>query len=108
MLMGKIFMNGYSFEGPFKLDVNELPAEAGVCLVCTESGYGIKVMSIENAENIKEHIAGSERRECWKRIAEKDVVDIYVLVMKNKDDRVKAASVVRNGRKYKLACEEEY
>lgn len=104
----KVVFNGYSFNGPFKLNVNEaeLPTDAGVCLVCTESGYGTKVMSIENAENIKEHIANSKRRDCWKRIAEKDIVDIYVNLIDNKDDRAKCAATVRNGRRYKLACEE--
>jgi len=107
--MGKINFNGYSFDGPFKLNINEseLPEDAGVCLVCTESGYGIKVMSIENAENLKNHIAKSKRRDCWKRIAEKDVIDIYVILMKGKEDREKCASSVRNGRKYKLVCEED-
>jgi hypothetical protein len=106
--MPKVAFNGYSFNGIFKLGINEseLPADAGVCLVCTESGYGIKVMSIEDAVNIREHIANSKRRDCWKRVAEKDVVDIYVAIIDNKDDRSKCATTVRNGRKYKLACEE--
>ena len=99
-------MNGYSFNGPFKIDTDELPAEPGVCLVCTESGYGIKVMSIEDSDNIKKCITNNKRKDCWKRIAEKDVVDIYVLIMENKEDRAKAASTVRTARKYKLACEE--
>jgi len=106
--MPKVNFNGYSFDGPFKLDVHELPTDAGVCLVCTESGYGIKVMSIEDAANLKKHIANSKRRDCWKRVAEKDVVDIYVSLIENKDDRAKCAATVRNGRKYKLACEETY
>jgi len=106
--MGRISFNGYSFDGPFKLNVHEsdLPEGAGVCLICTESGYGIKVMSIEDADNIRKRIANSKRRDCWKRIAEKDVVDIYVLLIENKEDREKCATTVRNGRKYKLACEE--
>ena len=104
--MPKINMNGYWFDGPFKLDVHELPNDAGVCLVCTESGYGIKVMSIEDANNIKEHIMNSKRRDCWKRIAEKDVVDIYITLIGGKEDRAKCAGTVRSGRKYKLACEE--
>ena len=106
--MSRVNFNGYSFDGPFKLDIHELPADAGVCLVCTESGYGIKVMSIEDAVNIKKHITGSKRKDCWKRVAEKDVVDIYVSIIDNKDDRAKCAATVRNGRKYKLACEETY
>jgi hypothetical protein len=106
--MPKINMNGYWFDGPFKLDADELPADAGVCLVCTESGYGIKVMSIEDAANVRTHIAKSKRRDCWKRVAEKNVIDIYVAVIDNKDDRVKTAARVREGRKYKLACEEQY
>ena len=107
--MGKVNFNGYSFDGPFKLNVNEteLPEDPGVCLVCTESGYGIKVMSIENADNMKKHIANSKRRDCWKRIAEKDVIDIYVVFMNRKEDREKCASAVRNRRKYKLVCEED-
>ncbi|MCL2786323.1 MAG: hypothetical protein FWD81_03790 [Methanomassiliicoccaceae archaeon] len=104
--MPKINMNGYSFDGPFKLDVHELPSEAGICLVCTESGYGIKVMSIEDATNIREHIAASNRRDCWKRIAEKDVVDIYLTLIAQKEDRVKAVKTLKEGRRYKMACEE--
>jgi len=104
--MPKINMNGYSFDGPFKLDVHDLPSESGVCLVCTESGYGIKVMSIEDAENIKEHIAGNKKRDCWKRIAEKDVVDIYITLIPKKEDRAKAAKTLKDGRKYKMECHE--
>ena len=106
--MSKISMNGYSFDGPLRLDVDELPDGPGLCLVCTESGYGIKVMSIEDAENIKECINGNKRRDCWKRVAEKDVVHIYTMLMSDKEDRAKAASAVRSGRRYKLACEEAY
>ncbi|MDR0334311.1 MAG: hypothetical protein LBH69_00270 [Methanomassiliicoccaceae archaeon] len=101
----KINMNGYFFEGPYELD-DELPAEAGVCLVCTESGYGIKVMSIEDTTDISDCIAKNKRRDCWKRTAEKDFVDIYFALMPKKEDRAKAASTVRDRRKYKLACEE--
>jgi hypothetical protein len=107
--MPKVSFNGYLFSGIFKPDINEsqLPTDAGVCLVCTESGYGIKVMSIEDCDNIRGHIAKSKRRDCWKRIAEKGVVDIYYLVMNGKEDRAKCAVTVRNGRKYKLMCEED-
>ena len=104
--MPTVNFNGYKFDGPFKLDVHELPNDAGVCLVCTESGYGIKVMSIEDAADIKDHMAKSKRRECWKRVAEKGVIDIYVALIKSKEDRAECASKVRSGRKYKLACEE--
>jgi len=104
--MQKINMNGYSFDGPFKLDVHELPQDAGVCLVCTESGYGIKVMSIEDAANINDHIKNNKRRDCWKRIAEKDVVDIYITKIEKKEDRAKAVKILREGRRYNLACEE--
>ena len=104
--MPKICMSGYTFDGPFKLDVNELPADAGVCLVCTESGYGIKVMSIENATNANDHIKNNNRRECWKRTAEKDVVDIYFIKIENKEDRIKAVKALKDGRRYKMACEE--
>jgi len=104
--MPKINMNGYWFDGPFKLDADELPTDAGVCLVCTESGYGIKVMSIEDAANMRQHIAKSKRRDCWKRVAEKDVIDIYIAPMAGKDDRAKAVVKIREGRRYKLACEE--
>jgi len=107
-IMPKINMNGYWFDGPFKLDIQEqdLPAAAGVCLVCTESGYGIKVMSIEDASGIRGHIAKSKRRECWKRIAEKDVIDIYVTLIEKKEDRAKAVKALKDGRRYKMACEE--
>jgi hypothetical protein len=104
--MPKVNMNGYWFDGKFKLDVDELPAEPGVCLVCTESGYGIKVMSIEDAANIREHIKNSKRRDCWKRIAEKNVIDIYLTIINDIGARAKCAKTVREGRKYKLACEE--
>jgi len=79
---------------------------AGVCLVCTESGYGVKVMSIEDAVNVRDHIANSSRRDCWKRVAEKNIVDVYVNLIDNKEDRAKCAATVRTGRRYKLACEE--
>jgi hypothetical protein len=105
--MPKISMNGYSFDGPSRLDVDELPAGPGVCLVCTESGYGIKVMSIEDAENMKECIANNKRRDCWKRVAEKDVVHIYTKIIENKEDRAKATLTIRSGRKYRIACEED-
>jgi hypothetical protein len=104
--MVKIHMNGYSFDGPFELGIHELPAEAGVCLVCTESGYGIKVMSIEDTTNIKNCIAKNKRMQCWKRVAEKDMIDIYIALIKDKDERAKAAAAVRNGRRYKMECEE--
>jgi len=103
--MPKINMNGYWFDGPFKLDADELPTDAGICLVCTESGYGIKVMSIEDAANMREHIAKSKRRDCWKRTAEKDVIDIYIAPMAGKEDRVKAAVKIKDGRRYKMVCE---
>jgi len=102
----KINMNGFFFEGPYELDKDELPAEAGVCLVCTESGYGIKVMSIEDTTNIRDCIKKNKRRECWKCVAEKEFIDIYIALIKSKEDRAKAAERVRTGRKYKLACEE--
>ena len=105
--MPKISMNGYSFDGPFKLDADELPSDPGVCLVCTESGYGIKVMSIEDAGNIRECITNNKRRDCWKRVAEKDIVHIYTRIIDSKEDRIKTVSAVRSGRRYKLACEED-
>jgi len=101
----KINMNGYWFEGPYELD-DELPAEPGVCLVCTESGYGIKVMSIEDSTNIRDCIKKNKRRDCWKRTAEKDFIDIYIALIKTKEERAKAADTVRSRRKYKLECEE--
>jgi len=101
----KINMNGYWFEGPYELD-DDLPADAGVCLVCTESGYGIKVMSIEDSSNIRDCIKKNKRRECWERTAEKDFIDIYIALIKTKEERAKAADAVRSRRKYKLACEE--
>jgi len=103
-----IQMSGHWFNGPFKYGVDELPADAGVCLVCTESGYGIKVMSIEDTTNIKDCIKKSKRRACWERVAEKDIIDIYIAVIDNKNERAKVADAVRSRRKYKLECEENF
>jgi len=102
----KINMNGYWFTGPYAIDSEELPSAPGVCLVCTESGYGIKVMSIEDAVNIKECIASNKRRDCWKRTAEKEFLDVYIALIDGKEERAKAATTVRERRKYKLPCEE--
>ena len=104
--MTKINMNGCWFDGPYAIDSDDLPARAGVCLVCTESGYGIKVMSIEDAVDIKECIASNKRRDCWKRTAEKEFLDVYIALIDSREERAKVAKTVRERRKYKLPCEE--
>jgi len=38
--------------------------------------------------------------------AEKEVIDVYIVPMANKDDRAKAVIKIRDGRRYKMACEE--
>ena len=89
--MRTIMIDGYKFEGPYVLDRDEIPAEAGIMLISTEAGEGFKIMCVEESSDMREHIASSDRKDLWRSKAYKSIVDIYV--MRTDCDDGKRASI---------------
>lgn len=90
--MKTIVIDGYKFEGPYILDKDEIPSEAGVILISTEAGEGFKIMCVEESADMKAHIAGSDRKGLWKEHAYHGQVDIYI--MRTDCDDAKRASIM--------------
>ena len=87
--MKKLNIDGYFFEGPYILDKDELPESAGIALMCTEAGEGIKIMSVEVSDNLAEEINNCDRKHLWIEKARKGQVDIYINLM----DDIKRESI---------------
>ena len=77
--MKTIVIDGYKFEGPYRMDKDEIPAEAGVMLISTEAGEGFKSMCVEESTDMAAFIAGSDRKGLWIEHAYHGEVDIYIL-----------------------------
>ena len=101
-------IEGYEFEGPFKLDVDELSSKPGIVLICTEAGEGVKILCIEQTSNMNKHVTTSPRKEIWKKNAYKSMVDVYTLeYVKSEADREKLVDKLVYKRKAHLKCQVE-
>lgn len=85
--MKTIAIDGYKFEGPYRLEQDEIPAEAGVMLISTEAGEGFKIMCVEESADMNAFIAGSDRKDIWKQFAYHGQVDIYIMRTDCDDDK---------------------
>ena len=77
--MKTITVDGYRFEGPYAMDKNEVPAEAGILLISTEAGEGIKFLCIEESNDMAAFIQNSDRKDIWIQSAYHGNVDIYIM-----------------------------
>ena len=76
--MGKIFIDGLSFEGPSVFGKDEIPSVPALALVCTEAGEGLKIMSIVHGEDILKVISENPKMDCWKKHAFHGNIDVYL------------------------------
>ena len=104
--MKKMAIDGYSFEGPYVLEKDELPASAGIALMCTEAGEGVKILSVEESEDLRSHILGSDRISLWKENAYHGIVDIYIYLTDIPEDkRKKITDTIVSKRSASLVCQ---
>ena len=104
--MKTIVIDGYKFEGPYVMDKDEIPAVAGVMLISTEAGEGFKIMCVEEAADMKAHMAGSDRKGIWKDNAYHGQVDIYVMATDCDDSkRASIADSIADRRRASLNCQ---
>lgn len=71
-------LEGKIFDGPLYLGTDKLPASAGIALICTEAGEGVKIMSVLWGDNLESIITENPKNDCWKKHAYHGRVDIYI------------------------------
>lgn len=71
-------LEGKIFDGPLHLGTDELPTSAGIALICTEAGEGVKIMSVLWGDNLESTITENPKNDCWKKHAYHGRVDIYI------------------------------
>ena len=104
--MKTIAIDGYKFEGPYRLDRDEIPTEAGVMLISTEAGEGFKIMCVEESTDMCAFIAGSDRKDIWREHAYHGEVDIYILRTDCDDSkRASIADSIASRRMATLNCQ---
>lgn len=103
--MKSMMIDGYKFEGPYIAGKGEIPEIEGIALICSEAGEGVKILAIENGENLRTHIESSPRMDTWKGAAYKGIVDVYVLPM-DSSKRESVASSMVSKRASTLVCQE--
>lgn len=104
--MKKMAIDGYSFEGPYVLEKDEIPSVAGIALMCTEAGEGVKILSVEESNNLNENIMGSDRLSLWKEKAYHGVVDIYVYATDVPEEKRKSITdSIVSKRRASLVCQ---
>ena len=104
MKMKKLNIDGHFFQGPYVLDQDEIPAAAGIALMCTEAGEGIKIMSVEESSDLRDAILNCDRKQLWKEKAWKGKVDIYILLM-DEPKRERIAESIADKRRDVLTCQ---
>ncbi len=101
-------IDGYNFEGPYILGQDEIPAIAGIALMCTEAGEGVKILSVEESDNLKDYILGSDRIDLWKEHAYHGILDIYVYPTDVPvEKRVSMTSSIISKREKFLSCQKK-
>ena len=97
-------IDGYNFDGPYVPGKDAIPAINGIALICTEAGEGVKILAIEQGDDLSK-LAESPDLPKWVDHAYRGVVDIYVISV----DPAKRDSVARSmidKRRDTLTCQE--
>lgn len=76
--MKTVQVDGQKFEGPHTIGKHDIPAVAGIALIITEAGEGFKIMSILQADDLKDAVENSPKQDCWKKHAYHGKVDVYI------------------------------
>jgi hypothetical protein len=106
--MKTIAVDGYKFVGPYIMDKDELPAVAGIMLISTEAGEGIKFMCIEESDDMASFIADSDRKEIWIKNAYHGQVDIYIMCTDcNYSERASIVESLVRRREAYLSCQRQ-
>lgn len=76
--MKTINIDSLSFNGPYLLGRDDIPAVKAIALICTEAGEGMKIMSVLQSDDIAREIADSPKYDCWKKHASHGNIDVYI------------------------------
>ncbi len=101
--MKSMMIDGYKFEGPYVPGKDEIPAIDGIALICSEAGEGVKIMAIEQADDLST-LAQSPNLQNWIDHAYNGIVDIYVIgVEHDKRDKITQSLISRRAKS--LCCQ---
>ncbi len=104
--MKNMMIDGQIFVGPYILGQDPIPAEPGLALVCTEAGEGVKIMSIEEAADLRKEIEESDRVPMWKEKAYLGRVDVFVMLTDmSSEEREKLQDSLIYKRRDSLNCQ---
>ena len=101
--MKSMLIDGYKFDGPYVPGKDEIPAVNGIALICSEAGEGVKILCIEQGDDLSQ-LATSPELPVWKEKCYHGIVDIYVVAV----DPAKRDSIARSmidRRKATLTCQ---
>ncbi|MBO6084213.1 MAG: hypothetical protein J6O90_03945 [Candidatus Methanomethylophilaceae archaeon] len=101
--MRNMKIDGYDFEGPYVAGKDQIPAINGIALICSEAGEGVKILAIEQADDLSQ-LSSSPEYPNWKDHAYRGVVDVFVLAV----DPAKRDSITQSliyKRKSSLVCQ---
>ena len=107
-MMDGITVDGYRFDGPYILNKDTVPAEAGIILVSTEAGEGIKFLCIEESNDMAAFIANSDKKDFWLKTAYHGQIDLYIMRTDCSDaERASIVDSMIHRREAYLLCQEK-
>lgn len=95
--------DGITYSGPIDVNGQDMPAEPGVYLICTDSAGGSKIIGVYESDDMKKSISGNPKRSCWEKNRD-DGLEAYYFIEKDASKRERLVRRTVEVRCYKIPC----